>query len=214
MNNLYKALLVGGTVIVIAGVGMYLFIDDSGENPPKLGGEEQGINWEGEVDKKMNEVEADKILQEAELAEWEQRLDEAMADLEQAKISEEVRREMDSVLDDELTEADKILLGQYDYIGAWKKVSSYVAGKKEDHAVSYMYLTNKNYISRSVCTVEGGVTAIKGKINMTVNYDGCTGGLAPKNYSMNYFLSADKKTLTLSSSEYGIEVKDIYERMK
>lgn len=213
MNTLQKVLVVGGTAIVIAGAGMYLFIDDSGENPPKLGGEQQVVDWEGEVDNKMNEIEADKILEDVAIEEWEQRLDEAFADMEKEKLSQEVRKEMDSILDDQLTEQDKILLGQYEYIGAWKKIASYVAGKKEEHAVSYIYFSSNHYISRSTCTAEGGVVADNAVMKMSVDFDGCTGGAAPKNYVINYSLSEDKKTLTLSSSQYGIEVKDVFERM-
>ncbi len=213
MNTLQKVLVIGGTAIVIAGASMYLFIDDSGENPPNLGDEQQGVDWEGEVDKKINEIEVDKIFEDAAIEEWEQRLDEAFADMEKEKISQEVLKEMDSILDDQLTEQDKILLGQYEYIGAWKKIASYVAGKQEEHAVSYIYFSSNHYISRSTCTVEGGVVADKVFMKMAIDFDGCTGGVAPKNYVMNYSLSKDKKILTLSSSQYGIEVKDVFERM-
>lgn len=115
--------------------------------------------------------------------------------------------------DEEPVDEDEDVIGS-DYVGTWSRISSTLNGEPQDVIPSTIIMTKDTYTSStSVCTISGDLFATDETMDIIINSSDCPGEIST-DYVNAYAISEDGEILTLTNTQFGGTMVEVYERVE
>jgi len=101
------------------------------------------------------------------------------------------------------------------YIGTWQREATYTDGQLMHNEPATMKLDSLSFESfTETYSVSGNIEVNGNSMKMVAKVTNIPGYSVGTSTNHTYAISADGNTMTLTNTEYGAEVKEIYERSK